>query len=76
MRTHAYWRAANYLSVGQSYLKDKSPSRGSAQTRAYQAAIARRWEMTTGLNFLYIYLNRLRKMIENGRSLHEGSEID
>jgi len=32
--------------------------------------------MTTGLNFLYIYLNRLRKMIENGRSLHEGSEID
>ena len=34
----AYWRALNYLAVGQIYLMDNPLLRGAAQTRAYQAA--------------------------------------
>ena len=36
----AYWRAANYLSVGQVYLQENRPARIPAQARAYQAAPA------------------------------------
>ena len=40
-RIDAYWRAANYLSVGQIYLLDNPLLRGAARARARQAAAAR-----------------------------------
>ena len=40
-RMHAYWRAANYLSVGQIYLLDNPLLREPLQGRAHQAAPAR-----------------------------------
>ena len=39
-KMHAYWRAANYLSVGQIYLQDNPLLEFAAQARARQAAIA------------------------------------
>ena len=40
-RIHAYWRAANYLSVGQIYLFDNPLLKAAAEARAYQTAAAR-----------------------------------
>ena len=56
---HAYWRAANYLSVGQIYLRD-NPLLEEPLTRAHiKPRLLGHWGTTTGLNFLYVHLNRL-----------------
>ena len=56
----AYWRAANYLSVGQIYLFDnpllKTPLRQHIKPR-----LLGHWGTTPGLNFIYAHLNRLIK---------------
>ena len=47
-----YWRAANYLSVGQIYLYDNPLlTKEAAQARAHQTAPVRHWGTTAGLNF-------------------------
>jgi xylulose-5-phosphate/fructose-6-phosphate phosphoketolase len=56
---HAYWRAANYLSVGQIYLRD-NPLLEEPLTRDHiKPRLLGHWGTTTGLNFLYVHLNRL-----------------
>ncbi len=58
-RMHAYWRAANYLTVGQIYLKD-NPLLEVPLTMAHvKPRLLGHWGTTTGLNFLYVHLNRL-----------------
>ena len=57
----AYWRASNYLSVGQIYLLDNPLLARAAQTRAHQAAVARPLGHVAGLNMLYVHLNRVIK---------------
>ena len=58
---HAYWRAANYLSVGQIYLQD-NPLLETPLTLAHvKPRLLGHWGTTTGLNFLYVHLNRLIK---------------
>jgi xylulose-5-phosphate/fructose-6-phosphate phosphoketolase len=60
-KMHAYWRAANYLSVGQIYLRD-NPLLEEALTLAHvKPRLLGHWGTTTGLNFLYVHLNRLIK---------------
>jgi xylulose-5-phosphate/fructose-6-phosphate phosphoketolase len=60
-RMDAYWRAANYLSVGQIYLQD-NPLLETPLTRAnIKARLLGHWGTTPGLNFLYVHLNRLIK---------------
>jgi xylulose-5-phosphate/fructose-6-phosphate phosphoketolase len=60
-RIHAYWRAANYLSVGQIYLYD-NPLLREPLTRAHiKPRLLGHWGTTPGLNFLYVHLNRLIK---------------
>src|SRR3569832_668293 len=56
---HAYWRAANYLSVGQIYLMD-NPLLREPLTRAHvKPRLLGHWGTTPGLNFIYAHLNRL-----------------
>ncbi len=57
----AYWRAANYLSVGQIYLRD-NPLLEEPLTLAHiKPRLLGHWGTTPGLNFLYVHLNRLIK---------------
>jgi xylulose-5-phosphate/fructose-6-phosphate phosphoketolase len=60
-RMDAYWRAANYLSVGQIYLQD-NPLLDVPLTREHiKPRLLGHWGTTTGLNFIYVHLNRLIK---------------
>ena len=58
-RMHGWWRAANYLSVGQIYLRD-NPLLETPLTRAQiKPRLLGHWGTTPGLNFIYVHLNRL-----------------
>ena len=60
-RMDAYWRAANYLSVGQIYLRD-NPLLKEALTRDHvKVTLLGHWGTTPGQNFLYVHLNRVIK---------------
>ncbi len=60
-RVHAYWRAANYLSVGQIYLLD-NPLLKQPLTRAHiKPRLLGHWGTTPGLNFIYVHMNRVIK---------------
>ncbi len=60
-RMDAYWRAANYLSVGQIYLYD-NPLLKSPLTLAHiKPRLVGHWGTTPGLNFIYVHLNRVIK---------------
>ncbi len=59
--TDAYWRAANYLSVGQIYLMD-NPLLKEPLTRAHiKPRLLGHWGTTPGLNFIYVHMNRAIK---------------
>jgi xylulose-5-phosphate/fructose-6-phosphate phosphoketolase len=58
-RMHAYWRAANYLSVGQIYLQDNPLLETPLKLEHIKPRLLGHWGTTTGLNFLYVHLNRL-----------------
>jgi len=56
---HAYWRAANYLSVGQVYLR-RNPLLEEPLTLAdIKPRLLGHWGTTPGINFVYVHLNRL-----------------
>ncbi len=58
----AYWRAANYLSVGQIYLLDRNPLLKRPLTADdIKPRLLGHWGTTPGLNFIYTHLNRLIK---------------
>jgi xylulose-5-phosphate/fructose-6-phosphate phosphoketolase len=57
----AYWRAANYLSVGQIYLLDNPLLRESLQSAHVKPRLLGHWGTTPGLNFLYAHFNRVIK---------------
>lgn len=57
----AYWRAANYLSVGQIYLLDNPLLHEPLQARHIKPRLLGHWGTTPGLNFLYAHLNRVIK---------------
>jgi len=58
-RMNAYWRAANYLSVGQIYLKDNPLLDRPLTLDDVKPRLLGHWGTTPGLNFLYVHLNRL-----------------
>jgi len=60
-RIDAYWRAANYLSVGQIYLLDNPLLRESLQPEHVKARLLGHWGTTPGLNFIYAHMNRVIK---------------
>ena len=59
-KMNAYWRAANYLSVGQIYLFD-NPLLRSRSSWHVKPRLLGHWGTTPGLNFIYVHLNRLIK---------------
>ncbi len=58
---HAYWRAANYLSVGQIYLQDNPLLKNKLSLAHIKPRLLGHWGTTPGLNFIYVHLNRLIK---------------
>jgi len=54
-----YWRAANYLSVGQIYLMDNPLLRQPLQAEHIKPRLLGHWGTTPGLNFIYAHLNRI-----------------
>ena len=58
-RMDAYWRAANYLSVGQIYLKDNPLLDRPLTIDDIKPRLLGHWGTTPGLNFIYTHLNRL-----------------
>src|SRR5580698_1472777 len=55
----AYWRAANYLSVGQIYLLDNPLMREPLQLKHVKARLLGHWGTTPGQNFVYVHVNRI-----------------
>ncbi len=55
----AYWRAANYLSVGQIYLYDNPLLKKSLTREHIKPRLLGHWGTTPGLNFIYAHLNRI-----------------
>src|SRR5258708_2745406 len=60
-RMNAYWRAANYLSVGQIYLLANPLLRQSLKREHIKPRLLGHWGTTPGLNFIYVHLNRVIK---------------
>src|SRR5579884_2310858 len=60
-RMDAYWRAANYLSVGQIYLLDNPLLRDRLSLDHIKPRLLGHWGTTPGLNFVYVHLNRAIK---------------
>jgi xylulose-5-phosphate/fructose-6-phosphate phosphoketolase len=58
-RIDAYWRAANYLSVGQIYLLDNPLLREPLQPAHIKPRLLGHWGTTPGQNFIYAHLNRV-----------------
>jgi len=58
---NAYWRAANYLSVGQIYLYDNPLLKQALTLEHIKPRLLGHWGTTPGLNFLYVHLNRVIK---------------
>jgi len=59
----AYWRAANYLSVGQIYLYDNPLLKQSLTKDHIKPRLLGHWGTTPGLNFIYVHLNRMIKQM-------------
>ncbi len=57
----AYWRAANYLSVGQIYLCDNPLLKTSLKLEHVKKLLLGHWGTTPGQNFIYVHLNRIIK---------------
>lgn len=55
----AYWRAANYLSVGQIYLLDNPLLKEPLRLEHIKPRLLGHWGTTPGLNFIYVHLNRM-----------------
>src|SRR3990170_3941133 len=59
LRMDAYWRAANYLSVGQIYLMANPLLKEALTIEHIKPRLLGHWGTTPGLNFLYVHFNRL-----------------
>src|SRR5262245_33217250 len=60
-KMHAYWRAANYLSVGQIYLMHNPLLREPLKIEHVKPRLLGHWGTSPGLNFIYVHLNRVIK---------------
>src|SRR5208282_3504495 len=60
-KMNAYWRAANYLSVGQIYLYDNPLLKKPLKLSHVKPLVVGHWGTTPGQNFIYVHLNRVIK---------------
>ena len=63
-KINAYWRAANYLSVGQIYLYDNPLLKKPLTLEHIKPRLLGHWGTTPGLNFIYVHLNRVIKQYD------------
>lgn len=63
-KIHAYWRAANYLSVGQIYLLANPLLREPLTLNHVKPRLLGHWGTTPGLNFIYAHMNRVIKQAD------------
>src|SRR3974377_2452708 len=56
---NAYWRAANYFSIGQIYLYDNPLLKQPLTKDHIKPRLLGHWGTTPGLNFIYVHLNRM-----------------
>src|SRR5450755_724954 len=68
----AYWRAANYLSVGQIYLLDNPLLKEPLKLSHIKPRLLGHWGTTPGLNFVYVHLNRAIREHVPRRHLQRG----
>jgi len=61
LKMNAYWRAANYLSVGQIYLYDNPLLKEPLKLSHVKPLVVGHWGTTPGQNFIYVHLNRVIK---------------
>ena len=66
----AWWRAANYLSVGQIYLLDNPLLKEPLKLKHIKPRLLGHWGTTPGLNFIYVHLNRIIKSARLEHDLH------
>src|SRR5947209_1466810 len=60
-KINAYWRAANYLSVGQIYLYNNPLLKTPLKIEDVKPRLLGHWGTTPGINFIYVHLNRVIK---------------
>lgn len=60
-KINAYWRAANYVSVGQIYLRDNPLLKEPLKAEHIKKVLLGHWGTTPGQNFIYVHLNRIIK---------------
>ena len=63
-KMNAYWRAANYLSVGQIYLYDNPLLKRPLKLSDVKPLVVGHWGTTPGQNFIYVHLNRVIKQYD------------
>ena len=63
-RIDAYWRAANYMSVGQLYLYDNPLLKRPLELSDVKPLVVGHWGTTPGQNFIYVHLNRVIKKFD------------
>ncbi len=63
-KMHAYFRAANYLSVGQIYLYHNALLKEPLKIEHVKPRLLGHWGTTPGLNFIYVHLNRVIKKFD------------
>ncbi len=63
-RMDAYWRAANYVSVGQIYLCDNPLLKAPLKLEHVKKMLLGHWGTTPGQNFIYVHLNRIIKQFD------------
>ncbi|WP_183568566.1 phosphoketolase [Mucilaginibacter sp. SP1R1] len=63
-KINAYWRAANYLSVGQLYLRDNPLLKETLKLKHVKNMLLGHWGTTPGQNFIYTHLNRVIKQYD------------
>src|SRR6266478_4070239 len=63
-KVHAYWRAANYVSVGQIYLYANPLLREPLRPEHIKPRLLGHWGTTPGQNFIYVHLNRIIRQFD------------
>ncbi|MEP6468032.1 MAG: hypothetical protein ABJB05_17100, partial [Parafilimonas sp.] len=58
-KMNAYWRAANYVSVGQIYLYQNPLLKEPLKLEHVKPLVVSHWGTTPGQNFIYVHLNRV-----------------
>src|SRR5690348_5070671 len=58
-KTHAFWRACNYLAAGMIYLRENPLLRQPLKPEHIKLRLLGHWGTSPGLSFVYVHLNRL-----------------